>query len=61
MTATLPPTDPAAVQARLDDLFRSIDPDAPADRASALLRRYVEDYRLQRDAVPAAGATPEVP
>nr|WP_314547410.1 hypothetical protein [uncultured Massilia sp.] len=60
MTTSLPPTDPAAVQARLDHLFRNNGRDDADGRATATLRRYVETYRLQRDAVPAAD-TPEVP
>jgi hypothetical protein len=41
------PPDSVLVQARLDRLFRSGRPDAPASAASAALRRHVESYRLQ--------------
>lgn len=41
--------DPASVQARLDYLFRSNDREDNADWATCILRRYVEDYRLQRE------------
>jgi hypothetical protein len=61
MTVSLPPTDPAAVQARLDRLFRNNDRDDPRERATATLRRYVEDYRLPRDGAAQADAAPEVP
>lgn len=44
--------DPSAVQARLDHLFRRNDRDDHADWATGLLRRYVEDYRLQREVAP---------
>ena len=43
-----PAPDPEAVQARLDHLFR----DNHDDWATGLLRRYVEDYRLQRGVAP---------
>jgi hypothetical protein len=43
------PPDPVAVQARLDYLFRAHLPAEATDYATATLRRYVEDYRLQRD------------
>jgi hypothetical protein len=48
------PVDPVAVQARLDHLFRdhARDADAHCDRATGILRRYVEDYRLQREIAP---------
>lgn len=42
--------DSAEVQARLDHLFRKHDLDA--DWAAGLLRRYVEDYRLERQVAP---------
>jgi hypothetical protein len=41
-----PPPDPAAVQARLDHLFRHNDR-SEDDPATTTLRRYVEHYRLQ--------------
>ena len=47
--APAPPVDPEAVQARLDVLFRGNDRDDHADWATGILRRYVEDYRLQRE------------
>jgi len=43
-----PPIDPEAVQDRLDHLFRKHDRDDLGDWATGILRRYVEDYRLQR-------------
>jgi hypothetical protein len=46
--AAPPPPDPAAVQARLDYLFRSQDPADDSDWASAALRHHLEDYRLRR-------------
>lgn len=42
------PPDPAAVQARLAHLFRHHPADDADDWAGALLRRYVEDYRMER-------------
>jgi len=44
--------DAAAVQARLDTLFRRHDRDDDNDWAGNLLRRYVEDYRLERQVAP---------
>ena len=44
-----PVADPAAVQARLDMLFRGNDREDLDDWATGILRRYVEDYRLQRE------------
>ena len=44
-----PPPDPALIQARLDHLFRKHDRDDLGDWATGILRRYVEDYRLQRE------------
>lgn len=43
-----PPSDPNAVQARLDQLFRNNARNDASDWATATLRRYVEDYRLLR-------------
>ena len=40
--------DPAAIQARLAHLFRKNDIDNQNDWATGILRRYVEDYRMQR-------------
>lgn len=47
-----PAIDPEAVQARLDHLFRGNDREDHADWATGILRRYVEDYRLQREVQP---------
>ena len=46
--------DAAAVQARLEILFRRHDRDDDNDNdwAGNLLRRYVEDYRLERQVAP---------
>ena len=44
--------DTAAVQARLDVIFRRHDRDDDNDWAGNLLRRYVEDYRLERQVAP---------
>jgi hypothetical protein len=46
--AAEPAFDPDAVQARLDHLFRANVRDDHADWATGILRRFVEDYRLQR-------------
>lgn len=43
-----PVADPAAVQQRLAYLFRKNDIDNQNDWATGILRRYVEDYRMQR-------------
>lgn len=43
------PVDATAVQARLDYLFRNNERDDHNDWATGILRRYVEDYRLQRE------------
>ena len=40
--------DKAAVEQRLAHLFRKNDIDNQNDWATGILRRYVEDYRLQR-------------
>jgi len=48
----LPPIDPEAIQERLDHLFRKHDRDDLGDWATGILRRYVEDYRLQREVTP---------
>ena len=42
------PSDPVLVQQRLAHLFRKNDIDNHDDWATGLLRRYVEDYRLNR-------------
>lgn len=44
-----PPIDPEAIQGRLDHVFRKQDRDDLGDWATGILRRYVEDYRLQRE------------
>lgn len=44
-----PTIDAGAVQARLDHLFRDNMRDDHNDWATGTLRRYVEDYRLQKD------------
>jgi len=44
--------DATAVQARLDVLFRRHARDDDNDWAGNLLRRYVEDYRLERQVAP---------
>ncbi|MFS2215317.1 hypothetical protein ACCD08_12485 [Telluria sp. Tellsp104] len=46
------PIDPEAIQARLDHIFRKHDRDDLGDWATGILRRYVEDYRLQREVNP---------
>jgi len=46
---TTPPVDADAVQARLDHLFRNNERDDHQDWATGILRRYIEDYRLQRE------------
>jgi hypothetical protein len=47
-----PPVDPVRVQERLDSVFRKHTRDDHADWATGILRRYVEDYRLQREIAP---------
>ncbi|WP_317205637.1 hypothetical protein [Janthinobacterium sp.] len=42
----------ARFQQRLARLFRHNDPDDERDWASALLRRFVEDYRLGKEGAP---------
>jgi len=46
------PPDAEAVRARLDYLFRKHVPDDDNDWAGGLLRRYVEDYRMERGVAP---------
>lgn len=41
--------EPAVIEQRLAKLFRKNDPDDHADWASVLLRRYISDYRLERE------------
>jgi hypothetical protein len=53
--AASPPTptiDPAQVQERLDRVFRKHERDNNSDWATGILRRYVEDFRLQREITP---------
>ena len=44
--------EPALVERRLARLFRKNDPDDHNDWASGLLRRYMLDYRLEREIDP---------
>ena len=46
------PVDPAAVQARLDHLFRKNERGNEDDWATGILRRFIEDYRLGREVAP---------
>ena len=46
------PPDPVAVRARLDRLFRHPPDNGDSGHALGLLRRYVEDYRMERAAGP---------
>ena len=46
--APLPP-DPSVVQVRLDHVFRHNDRDDHGDWATGILRRYIEDFRLERE------------
>jgi hypothetical protein len=47
-----PAPDPAALQARLAHLFRHSAGDDAAGRATGILHRYMEDYRLGREIAP---------
>ena len=47
-----PAIDPARVQERLDRVFRKQERDNHGDWATGILRRYVEDFRLQREINP---------
>jgi hypothetical protein len=47
-----PAIDPAQVQDRLDRIFRKQERDNHGDWATGILRRYVEDFRLQREVQP---------
>lgn len=49
---TPPPPDPAVVEQRLAHLFRKNDPDDHNDWATGILRRYMLDYRLDREVAP---------
>ena len=48
-TEPAPAIDPARVQERLDRVFRKQERDNHGDWATGILRRYVEDFRLQRE------------
>ena len=53
--AATPPVDVAAVTARVDYLFRGDGSEldaGPLDTATALLHRYILDYRLDREVAP---------
>ena len=41
--------DPAMIERRLAKLFRKNDPDNHDDWATGILRRYITDYRLERE------------
>lgn len=43
------PIDSAAVSARIDHVFRKNDPDNADDWATGILRRYIADFRLDRE------------
>jgi hypothetical protein len=47
--AAAPAPDPSALQARLDHLFRNNVRDDDNDWATGILRRYMEDYRFERE------------
>jgi hypothetical protein len=47
-----PTIDPEKVQERLDRVFRKHERDNHGDWAANILRRYVEDFRLQREVNP---------
>ena len=44
-----PAPEPAVIEQRVARLFRKNNPDDQDDWASALLRRYLLDYRLERE------------
>ena len=44
--------DHGSIERRLAKLFRKNDPDNQDDWATAILRRYILDYRLEREIVP---------
>ena len=50
--APQPAIDPVRVQERLDRIFRKQERDNHGDWATGILRRYVEDFRLQREVLP---------
>ncbi len=47
-----PPPPPAQVEQRLGKLFRKNDVDNNDDWATGILRRYISDYRLEREIEP---------
>jgi hypothetical protein len=47
--AAAPAPDPSSLQARLDHLFRNNVRDDNNDWATGILRRYMEDYRFERE------------
>lgn len=47
--AAAPAPDLAAIQLRLDRLFRKNDADDQNDWATGILRRYIADFRLDRE------------
>jgi hypothetical protein len=47
--AQTPEVDTARTLARINHLFRKNDPDDADDWATGILRRYVTDYRLNRE------------
>ncbi len=50
--AARPRPDDSTIERRLDKLFRKNDPDNHDDWATGLLRRYMLDYRLEREIEP---------
>lgn len=50
--APVAPPDAAKVQQRLAHLFRKNDIDNHDDWATGILRRYIEDFRLEREIEP---------
>ena len=50
--AAAPPPDQSKVEQRLAVLFRKNDIDNNDDWATGILRRYIEDYRLEREIAP---------
>jgi hypothetical protein len=47
-----PAKDSAGIERRLASLFRKNDPDDNDDWATCILRRYISDYRLDREIAP---------
>ena len=50
--AEAPAVAPAVIERRLAKLFRKNDIEDQDDWATGLLRRYIEDYRLEREIAP---------